>query len=110
VKIVDTIYSGMLQAFLEKVLKGVGQVSRRYPLEFGRVDLAILFNSQEYLVAVKLVDTNLDLNLEDIAGYFAPSDVGWLVIFDRAKDKPFAERIYWKTEVFRGKTIHVVGC
>jgi hypothetical protein len=35
---------------------------------------------------------------------------GWLVVFDRDLKKSWAEKIYWNTQVYNGKTIHVVGC
>jgi hypothetical protein len=35
---------------------------------------------------------------------------GWLVIFDKDFTKPWYEKIYWKTQKYNNKTIHIVGC
>jgi hypothetical protein len=34
----------------------------------------------------------------------------WLVIFDKDFTKPWDEKIYWETQEYKGKTIHIVGC
>ena len=35
---------------------------------------------------------------------------GWLVIFDRNKEKPWDEKIYRKTAIINGKTLNIFGC
>jgi hypothetical protein len=35
---------------------------------------------------------------------------GWLIIFDRRKTVTWEEKIYWRTEHYEGKTMHLVGC
>lgn len=37
-------------------------------------------------------------------------ETGWLVIFDQDLSKKSDKKIFWESENYEGKTIHVLGC
>jgi hypothetical protein len=104
----------MLLAFLQRVINSGGSLSRQSAEGRGRVDLEITFKSHIYLIEVKLNEYyfNLSDSFVQLSEYMSSADVkeGWLVVFDRDQAKSWDEKIYWQTENFNDKTIHVVGC
>jgi hypothetical protein len=55
---------------------------------------------------------SLEESLAQLAGYLDTNGEkeGWLVFFDRDREKSWEKKIYWDTRQFESKTIHVVGC
>jgi hypothetical protein len=109
----EAIYSFMLLAYLQKIVNSGGLVYREYAEGRGAVDIAIHYGGHEYLVEVKLKgEKTLDDWQRQLAGYLdaAGQDEGWLVIFDRDRNKAWEEKIYWENTLFLGKTMHLVGC
>jgi hypothetical protein len=104
----------ILQAFLQRVINGGGQIVREYAAGTKRFDLCILFNKNKYAIELKINygPKTLPDGLTQLAEYMnkVGEKQGWLVIFDRSPDKSWDERIYWKTEKILGKKIEVVGC
>jgi len=100
----------LLMAFLQRVLNGGGSINREYAAGRGRMDLLVQYNTQKYIIEIKLIydkqspDTIKTKGLEQITKYrdtTAPDSTAYLVIFDRrseAKEKSWDERLAWKQE------------
>jgi hypothetical protein len=104
----------ILQAFLQRVFNGGGEVKREMATGRTRLDLCISYKSKNYPIELKLDrgKKSLEKGIEQIAGYMdslACTD-GWLIVFDRKKETPWDEKIYQKTETINKKTIHIFGC
>ncbi|MCO6488942.1 MAG: ATP-binding protein [Phaeodactylibacter sp.] len=103
----------ILQAFLQRVVNAGGDILREYAANKGRMDLCVRYGENKYPLEVKLHygAKTIPEGLEQLAGYMdvVGEKTGWLVVFDRRKAAAWEEKIYWKTEVAAGKTIHVVG-
>jgi hypothetical protein len=98
----------LLMAFLQRVLNGGGYLEREYAAGRGRLDLAVEYHDQWYIIEIKLVhpydtpDIVREEGLEQIRSYRDRIDASapaWLVIFDRrpeARQKPWNERLTWE--------------
>jgi hypothetical protein len=107
----------LLMAFLQRVLNGGGYLEREYAAGRGRLDLAVEYHGQWYIIEIKLVhsydspETVHEEGLEQIRGYRDKIDskaAAYLVIFDRrteARQKPWSERLKWETD----KDITIIG-
>jgi len=104
----------VMQAFLQRVINGGGQVIREMAFGRKRIDLCVVYDGQKYPIELKILQNmrGKAQGIEQILGYMdkVGSDNGWLVIFDRDPGKSWAERIYVKEETAGGKTVTVVGC
>ena len=108
----------LLQAFLHRVLNGGGRIAREYGLGRRRVDLFILWPRpgavQRFVIECKILrgglDETLKKGLPQTADYMdrCAADSGHLVVFDRS-EKPWAEKVYRRTEEFDGTPIEVWG-
>lgn len=104
----------ILQAFLQRVINGGGEIFREYASGRRRFDLCVKYAGKKYLIELKLrygSRTEQD-GLEQLGAYMdkAGERQGWLVIFDRESDKPWERKLYWRTvDVPQGR-INVVGC
>ncbi|MDR3244270.1 MAG: PD-(D/E)XK nuclease domain-containing protein [Elusimicrobiota bacterium] len=109
----------LLQAFLQRVLNGGGQIDREYAAGRGRLDLCVEYNKKRYIIEVKMLrDYNTikqvkEKGFKQIAEYrdtVAPKAPAYLVIFDRRSKKKkatWSKRITWTKAPNR---ITVVGC
>lgn len=104
----------MLQAFLQRVINGGGQIVREYALGRMRMDLLVIYKSGRYPIEIKLKDQVRKMidSRDQLLKYIdrTGTQEGWLVIFDRTTKKPWSKKISWKSEVVEGKTLHIVGC
>ena len=105
----------VLQAFLQRVLNGGGEIIREMALGKGALDLGVLFRGGKYAVEVKLRylwDKSNEKALAQMRGYMdrLGVDEGWLVVFDPDMAKPWDEKISHEDRVVDGKTIHVFFC
>jgi hypothetical protein len=97
----------LLMAFLQRITNGEGRIEREYAAGRGRLDLAIEYKGQWFIIEIKLLhpyDTIQyvkEEGLEQIRSYrdkFGPATPSYLVIFDRrpeAKQQPWEERLSW---------------
>jgi len=103
----------VLQAFLQRVINGGGQIIREYAAGTQRFDLCVVFQENKYPIELKLHygEKTLPDGLAQLSEYMdtVGENEGWLIIFDRRKEKTWDEKIFWKTEIINNKTIHVVG-
>ena len=105
----------VLQAFLQRVLNGGGEIIREMALGKGALDLGVLFRGRKYAVEVKLRylwDKNPEKALLQVRGYVdrLGVDEGWLVVFDPDMAKPWDEKISHEDRTVDGKPIHVFYC
>ena len=108
----------LLQAFLQRVLKGRGRIEREHGLGFERVDLLILWprpqGMQRIVIECKVLKGTLERTLEQglpqTADYMdrCGADGGHLVIFDRS-EKRWKEKIFRRSEEFDGTPVAVWG-
>jgi len=108
----------LLMAFLQRVLNGGGHIEREYAAGRGRMDLAVEYKKQIFIIEIKLVhsyDKPVEIReegLEQIKKYRDKIDTkasACLVIFDRrdtAKDISWEQRLTWAVK----DGITVVGC
>lgn len=120
----------LMQAFLQRIVNRGGRVEREYGLGRMRTDLLVIWpigvhraegkaqsarDVQKVVIELKVLYKSLERTvaegLEQTVAYMdrCGTDEGYLVIFDRSKDKSWDEKIFRKIETFRGKTIEVLG-
>ena len=105
----------VLQAFLQRVINGGGQIVREMALGSGRLDLGVHFHGAVYAVEVKtrpLYEKSHEKAYAQVAKYIDRLGVseGWLVVVDSDLSKPWDGKITNEDVAFDGKVIHVVGC
>jgi hypothetical protein len=105
----------VLQAFLQRVLNGGGEIIREMALGKGALDLGVLFRGGKYAVEVKLRylwDKSPEKALAQVRRYTDHLGVeeGWLVVFDPDMAKSWDEKISHEDRVVDGKTIHLFFC
>ena len=105
----------VLQAFLQRVVNGGGQIIREMALGSGRLDLGVKFRGATYAVEVKTAAyyaKSPDAAHEQMARYLDRLGVGegWLVVADSDLTKPWDDKISSEDLARNGKTIHLVRC
>jgi len=104
----------ILQAFLQRVFNGGGDVRREMATGRERLDLCITYKDKKYPIELKIFrsEKTIKSGIEQTLGYMDTlgCSKGWLVIFDRDREKSWDEKIYQKAETVGGKTVHVFGC
>ncbi|MCL2074068.1 MAG: hypothetical protein FWH18_09110, partial [Marinilabiliaceae bacterium] len=104
----------ILQAFLQRVLNGGGDIRREMATGRRRLDLCVEYLGKKYPIEIKINygkkylerGTEQLLNYMDILG----CKEGWLVAFDRNAKKSWEDKIYQKSEEKEGKTVNIFGC
>ncbi|GHT50571.1 hypothetical protein AGMMS49982_06120 [Bacteroidia bacterium] len=104
----------ILQAFLQRIVNGGGQIIREFAAGRDRLDLCVQYEGQKYPIELKLRYSSKTeeksyaqlINYMDTVG----AKEGWLIIFDRRPDIDWDAKIYLKTETVEGKTVTIVGC
>jgi hypothetical protein len=103
----------VLQAFLQRVVNGGGKIVREMALGKKRADLCVVYKEQKYPIELKILRNSKSLpdGLEQLSAYVdrVGSNEGWLVLFDRSSEKPWEEKLYMRSEAYKGKSITVVG-
>ena len=105
----------VLQAFLQRVINGGGEIIREMALGKRAMDLGVLFRGAKYAIECKKVsfyEKSHEKAYDQICGYMDRLGVneGWLVVFDPDLSKPWEGKIYTKDLPWNGKTVHLVGC
>ena len=104
-----------LQAFLQRVVNGGGEIGREVAANSGRVDIMVKYNDQKYLVEAKTISNYNKSHKaahEQLLRYMDTynKDEGWLLIFDPDFTKPWEGRIRREELVEGGKKLHLVFC
>ena len=105
----------VLQAFLQRVINGGGQIIREMALGSGRLDLGVKFHDATYAVEVKTTayyEKSPEAAHEQMGRYMDRLGVseGWLVVADSDLSKPWEGKISTAVIPQNGKTIHLVRC
>jgi len=104
----------VMQAFLQRVVNGGGDVRREAVAGTRRADLCVEYGGNKYPIELKILqnESNRAESLAQIRDYMDKfgSDAGWLVIFDRGTGRSWSDKIYMKDETVEGKRVTVVGC
>ena len=105
----------VLQAFLQRVINGGGQIVREMALGSGRLDLGVHFRGAVYAVEVKtrkLYEKSHEKAYEQVAKYIdrLGQPEGWLVVVDADLTKPWDGKISSEDVERSGKAIHVICC
>ena len=109
----------LLQAHLQRVVNGGGRIEREYALGRGRVDLLILWPQggriRKFVVECKVLHKDPDLTIEEglsqTRGYMdrCGAESGHLIVFDRAPDRTWEEKIFRRETPAGGGAITVWG-
>ncbi|GHT48707.1 hypothetical protein AGMMS49982_00530 [Bacteroidia bacterium] len=104
----------ILQAFLQRIVNGGGQIVREFAAGRDRLDLCIEYEGQKYPIELKLRYSSKteEKSYSQIIGYMdtVGAKEGWLIIFDRRPNIDWDTKIYLKTEKIDDKTLTIVGC
>ena len=94
----------LLQAHLQRIVNGGGRIEREYALGRGRTDLLIVWpqggRERRFVVECKVLRKELERTIaegaEQTRGYMdrCGAEAGHLVVFDRAPDRPWADKIF----------------
>ncbi len=102
----------MLQAFLQRILNGGGQIEREYALGRGALDLLVRWKDERYAIEVKVRRDRETLaeGLRQISRYLDGAGLkeGWLVIIDKRK-LPWKKKLYRRDRKVEGRKIHLMG-
>lgn len=109
----------LLQAFLQRIVNGGGQVEREYGLGRQRTDLLVIWpfktGVQHAVIELKIkygdLEKTIQESLEQTRGYMdkCGTEEGYLLIFDRSTGKTWEEKIFKEVKNIDGITITVYG-
>lgn len=103
----------IMQAFLQRVLNGGGEINRELIAGTGRTDLCIIYDNVKYPIELKIWRGEKAYNkgVEQIVEYMDifGSQEGWLIVFNRNPNVNWDEKIYYKQEIIDNKTVNVFG-
>jgi hypothetical protein len=108
----------LLQAYLQRVVNGGGQIIREYGLGLKRVDLLVAWNppmGQRFVLELKVIRKSLDSTiakgLRQTAEYMGrcAAGEGHLILFDRDPEKTWEQKIFRREASEGNKVITVWG-
>jgi len=103
----------VLQAFLQRVINGGGEIIREMALGKRAMDLGVIFRGAKYAVECKKLsfyEKSHEKAYDQVCGYMdrLGVDEGWLVVFDPDLTKPWEDRIGLDEVAWNGRAVHVV--
>jgi len=102
----------ILQAFLQRVINGGGQIVREYALGRQRLDLLVCWQGNRYAIELKMKEQYRPAAAHSqMFGYLDQLGLkeGWMAVFDRDPDASWETKLTWRIIEFEGKTLHLVG-
>jgi len=110
----------LMQAFLQRIVNGGGQIDREYGLGRGRTDLYLRWpwgagEIQRVVIELKILYKSLDSTIAQGMGQVntyadrCGAEEAHLIIFDRNPAKPWEEKIFTCQQEHQGRTIHIWG-
>ena len=109
----------LLQAHLQRVVNGGGVIEREYALGRGRTDLLIRWpqggRTRKFVVECKLrrgeLERTIAEGLAQTRGYMdrCGAEAGHLIVFDRAPERAWAEKIFRRDPAADGAPVTVWG-
>jgi hypothetical protein len=104
----------VMQAFLQRVINGGGHIIREMALGRMRADICVVYKDGKYPIELKILQNQRSLaeSLKQTAAYMdrMGATEGWLVLFDKDREKSWDEKIYMRKESVDNRVITVVGC
>jgi hypothetical protein len=104
----------ILQAFLQRVINGGGDIIREMAVGSGRLDLCVVYKGKKYPIEIKLWrgDQYYQRGLEQAAQYAGTlgCKAAWIVSFNQNATAIWEEKIFHKQEIVDGVAINVFGC
>ena len=105
----------VLQAFLQRVINGGGEIIREMALGKGALDLGVLFRGGKYAVEVKLkynYEKSPEKAYDQVCRYMdhLGVDEGWLVVFDPDKAVTWDVKLRHEDIARGNKRIHLFCC
>ena len=109
----------LLQAHLQRVVNGGGVIEREYALGRGRTDLLIRWpqggRTRKFVVECKLrrgeLERTITEGMAQTLGYMdrCAAEAGHLIVFDRAKERTWAEKVFRRDPAANGAPVTVWG-
>lgn len=110
----------LLQAYLQRIINGGGQITREYGLGKGRTDLYILWRLpdgtyQRFVIECKIVygsrEATITKGLDQVTRYAdqCGAEEVYLLIFDRKRGKSWEEKIFTDMIEHEGRQVTVFG-
>ena len=109
----------LLQAHLQRIVNGGGRIEREYALGRGRTDLLIVWpqggRERRFVVECKVLRKELERTISDgvaqTRGYVdrCGAEAGHLIVFDRAPERTWEEKIFRRPPVGNGAPVTVWG-
>ena len=111
----------LLQAFLQRIVNGGGRIEREYGLGRMRTDLLIVWplpddgKEARTVIECKVLHGSLARTVSDgveqALAYMdrCAAQEGHLVVFDRAPDKPWDDKLFRRQAAIDGRTVQVWG-
>ena len=109
----------LLQAFLQRIVNGGGRIEREYALGRGRTDLLIVWpqgrRERRFVVECKVLRKGLERTVaegvEQTRGYLdqCAAEAGHLILFDRAPDRTWEQKIFRRAPAGGGAPVTVWG-
>ena len=109
----------LLQAFLQRIVNGGGRIEREYALGRGRTDLLIVWpqggRERRFVVECKVLRRDLERTIaegvEQTRSYLdrCGAEAGHLIVFDRAPDRTWAEKLFRRAPAGAGAPVTVWG-
>lgn len=103
----------ILQAFLQRVINGGGQILREFATGRGRADICVVYEQNRYPIELKIYrsETTVSDGILQLAEYMQRMNCseGWLAVFDTRQNRSWDDKITWHTEIYDNKTIHILG-
>ena len=111
----------LIQAYLQRIINGGGEIRREYGLGRRRTDLLVLWpygenQRQKSVLELKIRYGTLDKTIQEgvqQTWYYmdrAETEDGHLIIFNRNPNTPWSEKIFTRTEVYNDTPIQIWGC
>ena len=109
----------LLQAFLQRIVNGGGRIEREYALGRGRTDLLIVWpqggRERRFVVECKVLRKGLERTIaegvEQTRGCLdhCVAEAGHLILFDRAPERTWEQKIFRRTPAGAGAPVTVWG-
>lgn len=110
----------LLQAFLQRILNGGGQIIREYGFGRGRTDLFVLWNMPDgtykrFVIECKIIygsrEPTITRGLDQVTRYAdrCGAEEVYLLIFDRKKGGNLEEKIFTNMIEYEGRQVMVLG-
>jgi len=103
----------ILQAFLQRVLNGGGEIIREPAAGTGRADLCVVYEGVKYPIELKIrrSEKTISEGLKQTMQYMDTfgCQEGWLIVFDQRTDVSWDDKIFLQKEMIEGKTVTVAG-